>query len=87
MQRRIAALKSIGANAVRTAHDPPSPEFLDLCDRMGMLVMDEFFDIWVGHKYSDSADFSTSFSKASTHRPECQRCPGAPAGRRGTKSL
>ena len=45
-QRRLAALKSIGCNAIRTAHNPPSPEFLDLCDRMGMLVMDEMFDVW-----------------------------------------
>ena len=33
-------------NAIRTAHNPPAPEFLDLCDRMGLLVMDEFFDCW-----------------------------------------
>jgi beta-galactosidase len=45
-QRRLAALKSVGANAIRTAHNPPSPEFLDLCDRMGFLVMDEMFDVW-----------------------------------------
>jgi beta-galactosidase len=80
MQRRLAALKSIGANAVRTAHDPPSPEFLDLCDRMGVLVMDEFFDIWVGHKYSDSADFSTSFSKASTAPTGVPAVPGGTSG-------
>ncbi len=33
-------------NAIRTAHNPPAPEFLDLCDRMGFLVMDEMFDCW-----------------------------------------
>ena len=38
---RIAALKAMGCNAYRTAHNPPTPELLDLCDRMGMLVMDE----------------------------------------------
>ncbi|MDR3688224.1 MAG: beta-galactosidase GalA [Fimbriimonas sp.] len=38
---RIAALKAMGCNAYRTAHNPPSPELLDMCDRMGMLVMDE----------------------------------------------
>jgi beta-galactosidase len=43
---RLTALKEIGANAVRTAHNPPSPEFLDACDRVGMLVMDENFDCW-----------------------------------------
>jgi beta-galactosidase len=45
-QRRLAAMKSVGCNAIRTAHNPPSPEFLDLCDRMGFLVMDEMFDVW-----------------------------------------
>jgi beta-galactosidase len=45
-QRRLEAMKLIGCNAIRTAHNPPSPEFLDLCDRMGFLVMDEMFDVW-----------------------------------------
>jgi beta-galactosidase len=45
-ERRLAALKQIGVNAIRTAHNPPAPEFLDLCDRMGFLVMDEMFDQW-----------------------------------------
>jgi beta-galactosidase len=45
-ERRLAAMKSVGCNAIRTAHNPPSPEFLDLCDRMGFLVMDEMFDVW-----------------------------------------
>jgi beta-galactosidase len=66
MQRRLAALKAIGANAIRTAHDPPSPEFLDLCDRMGFLVLDEFTDVWTAHKYSDVGDYATYFNKAST---------------------
>jgi beta-galactosidase len=43
---RLATLKTLGVNAIRTAHNPPDPEFLDLCDRMGFLVMDEFFDCW-----------------------------------------
>jgi beta-galactosidase len=45
-ERRLEVLKQIGVNAIRTAHNPPAPEFLDLCDRMGMLVMDEMFDQW-----------------------------------------
>ncbi len=45
-EERLTALKSLGVNAIRTAHNPPTPEFLDLCDRMGLLVMDEFFDCW-----------------------------------------
>ncbi len=45
-QRRLTALRALGVNAIRTAHNPPAPEFLDLADRMGFLVMDEFFDCW-----------------------------------------
>jgi beta-galactosidase len=45
-ERRLEILRSLGVNAIRTAHNPPSPEFLDLCDRMGFLVMDEMFDAW-----------------------------------------
>ena len=44
--RRLTALRALGVNAIRTAHNPPAPEFLDLCDRMGFLVMDEMFDAW-----------------------------------------
>jgi beta-galactosidase len=45
-ERRLEILKSGGCNAIRTAHNPPAPEFLDLCDRLGLLVMDEAFDEW-----------------------------------------
>ena len=45
-QRRLEILKAMGCNAIRTSHNPPAPEFLDLCDRMGFLVMDEAFDEW-----------------------------------------
>ena len=45
-ERRLSALKELGVNAIRTAHNPASPEFLDLCDRMGLLVMEELFDVW-----------------------------------------
>ncbi|MFO7956231.1 MAG: glycoside hydrolase family 2 TIM barrel-domain containing protein [Candidatus Brocadiia bacterium] len=45
-ERRVELMKSIGANAIRTSHNPPSPEFLDACDRLGMVVMDEAFDEW-----------------------------------------
>ena len=44
--RRLEVLKAMGANAIRTSHNPPAPEFLDLCDRMGLLVMAEAFDEW-----------------------------------------
>ncbi len=46
LRRQIAILKEMGCNAIRTSHNPPAPELLDLCDSMGMLVMDESFDCW-----------------------------------------
>jgi beta-galactosidase len=44
LERRLHLLKEIGANAIRTSHNPPDPELLDLCDRLGFLVMDEALD-------------------------------------------
>lgn len=49
-ERRIKKLKDAGCNALRTAHNPPSSDLLDLCDKMGLLVMDEAFDEWEGTK-------------------------------------
>ena len=49
-QRRLKLLQQAGCNAIRCSHNPPAPEFLDLCDRMGFLVMDEAFDEWSGGK-------------------------------------
>lgn len=49
-ERRLEILKSGGCNAIRTAHNAPAPEFLDLCDKLGLLVMDEAFDQWVTPK-------------------------------------
>jgi beta-galactosidase len=46
LRRQIQILKEMGCNAIRTSHNPPAPELLDLCDSMGMLVMDESFDCW-----------------------------------------
>ncbi len=57
---RLRALKHIGANAIRTAHNPPSPEFLNLCDRLGLMVMDEAFDAWSIGK--ESADYHLYFA-------------------------
>lgn len=53
-ERRLEQLKLTGCNAIRTVHNPPTPEFLDLCDRLGFLVIDEFFDGWLfGKIYYD----------------------------------
>jgi len=45
-ERQLEILKEMGCNAIRTSHNPPAPELLDLCDRMGFLVEDEAFDAW-----------------------------------------
>lgn len=49
-ERRVELLKASGYNAVRCSHAPPAPAFLDACDRLGMLVIDEAFDMWAGAK-------------------------------------
>jgi beta-galactosidase len=46
MQRQLEILKDMGCNAIRTSHNPPAPELLDLCDSMGFLVQVEAFDMW-----------------------------------------
>jgi beta-galactosidase len=46
LKRRLHMLKAMGCNAIRTGHAPPSPQLLTLCDRMGLLVVDETFDEW-----------------------------------------
>lgn len=48
--RKAQLLKSAGFNAVRTSHNPPAPAFLDACDRLGLLVIDEAFDGWKAEK-------------------------------------
>ena len=50
VERRLKLLKEVGTNAVRASHNPMSPEFYDLCDRLGLLVMDEAFDEWTAGK-------------------------------------
>lgn len=50
LERQLEILKEMGCNSIRTSHNPPAPELLDLCDRMGFLVMDETFDMWKKQK-------------------------------------
>ena len=50
IERQLEILKGMGCNAIRTSHNPPAPELLDLCDRMGFVVMDEAFDEWKSPK-------------------------------------
>jgi beta-galactosidase len=50
IERQLELLKAMGCNAIRTSHNPPAPELLDLCDKMGFVVMDEAFDMWKKEK-------------------------------------
>lgn len=46
IERQLEILKEMGCNSIRTSHNPPTPELLELCDRMGFVVIDEAFDCW-----------------------------------------
>lgn len=60
-ERRIELLKAAGFNAIRSAHNPISPELLDACDRLGMVVMDELADMWLEPK--NAFDTSLAFAE------------------------
>ena len=60
LKRQLTIMHEMGVNSIRTSHNPPAPELLDICDEMGILVMDEFFDEWrigkVGSGYAKHFD-------------------------------
>jgi beta-galactosidase len=60
-EHRLNELRKLGVNAIRTAHNPPAPEFLDLTDRMGFIVMDEMFDQWTVAK--NPFDYHLNFNE------------------------
>jgi beta-galactosidase len=60
LERQLEILRGMGGNAIRTSHNPPAPELLDLCDKMGFVVMDEAFDAWKAHKKRN--DYANIFS-------------------------
>ncbi len=60
LERQLEILREFGVNAIRTSHNPPAPELLDLCDRMGFVVMDEAFDCWEAGKNPN--DYSALYS-------------------------
>jgi len=63
-ERRLVTLKSLGVNAIRWAHNPVSPEILDLCDELGLVCMDEMFDTWTVSKTTgDHTDYSLFFTQ------------------------
>ena len=61
LYRQLLMMKDMGVNAIRCSHNPPAPELLNLCDSMGLLVMDEAFDSWMQGKttYDYSIYFKT----------------------------
>ena len=61
IERRLQLLKQMGANAIRTSHNPPAPELLDIADRLGFLVMDEAFDCWYNGK--NTFDYGRFFNQ------------------------
>jgi len=61
LERQLEILKEMGCNGIRTSHNPPAPELLDLCDRMGFIVMDEAFDMW--EKGKTEFDYHLHFEK------------------------
>ena len=61
-EKRILALKELGVNGIRTSHNPVAPEFLSLCDQLGMLVMNETFDTWNAKKSSADNGYNLYFT-------------------------
>jgi beta-galactosidase len=61
LERQLQILKGMGVNGIRTSHNPPAPELLDLCDKMGFIVMDESFDMWKQRKVD--FDYSKDFDE------------------------
>ena len=64
-KRRLQALKDMGCNGIRCAHNPPDPAFLELCDEMGFLVMDEIFDEWMLVKHKNNNYYSQGLAYGS----------------------
>jgi beta-galactosidase len=52
LERQLEMLKAMGVNGIRTSHNPPAPELLELADKMGFIVMDEAFDMWKKRRLS-----------------------------------
>lgn len=61
LYRQLKMLRDMGANAIRCSHNPPAPELLNMCDTMGLIVMDESFDMW--HRRKTKNDYARFFDK------------------------
>jgi beta-galactosidase len=66
LQRQLGLLAEMGVNAIRTSHNPPAPELLELADSMGFLIMDEAFDVWANQKVAQ--DYHVVFPE--WHEPD-----------------
>ncbi|WP_304196764.1 glycoside hydrolase family 2 TIM barrel-domain containing protein [Flavobacterium alvei] len=62
-KERLKKLKEVGVNGIRTSHNPVAPEFLDLCDQMGFVVMDETFDTWTAAKHNGEKGYNLIFKE------------------------
>ncbi|MBQ3608237.1 MAG: DUF4982 domain-containing protein [Bacteroidales bacterium] len=60
-RRQLEILRDMGCNAIRTSHNPPAPQLLDLCDELGFIVQDEAFDMW--RKKKTAHDYSRYFNE------------------------
>lgn len=68
IERQLRIMKEMGVNAIRTSHNPPSREFLDLCDRLGFIVWDELFDKWDGTSDLLDQQFFNDYTKRQVRR-------------------
>ena len=61
LHRKLTILRDMGVNAIRSSHNPPAPELLNMCDSMGILVMDESFDMW--RRKKSNGDYARFFDE------------------------
>ena len=61
MHRKLSKLKAMGVNSIRSSHNPPAPELLNMCDTMGIIVMDESFDMW--RRKKTAGDYARFFEE------------------------
>ena len=69
MYRQLTIMKDMGVNAIRTSHNPADEDFIDICNELGLLVIEELFDGWVDPKNGNSYDFSRYFEASATNGP------------------
>ena len=65
LHRKLTKLKAMGVNSIRSSHNPPAPELLNMCDTMGLIVMDESFDMWRRKKTQN--DYARFFDEWHEH--------------------